>query len=173
MELKQHNYKVCFVNCDMRYDYIIVGKDWLAHFWHMCFLEVENGCSLSIGMPRQQCLPCSSGLINPITGPKMVKSWKADTLFPFLDRFYSNLEASLRTKFYSSERQIYRPFSTVAEQNDWQAKWHEPNYQPFVRKVCSEREFGGQVKDPLGGLTDQAVRPYRYEDDAQCLGHIY
>ncbi len=135
----------------MKYDYIIVGQGLAGGL--LSYLLLGSGKRLLVidKDAEHNASHVAAGLINPITGPKMVKTWKADTLFPFLDRFYSNMEASLKTKFYY-RKEMYRPFSTVAEQNDWQAKWREPHYQPFVRKVCSEREFGGQVKDPLGGL---------------------
>ena len=60
----------------------------------------------------------AAGLFNPVTGRKMGKTWLADELFPYLERFYKQVEKITQTRFFHNIP-IYRPFLSVAEQNEW------------------------------------------------------
>ena len=93
----------------------------------------------------------AAGLVNPITGRVMTKTWKADLLFPYLFSFYRNAEISLNKKFFFP-RNLYRPFLTIEEQNEWMAKSEEVELKKYVEKVFVKSTFGNQVSDLLGGL---------------------
>ncbi|HEX6890914.1 MAG TPA: FAD-dependent oxidoreductase, partial [Chryseolinea sp.] len=58
----------------------------------------------------------AAGLFNPITGRKMVKSWLADKLFPFLHQYYREVETLTACKFFYP-MPVYRPFISIEEQN--------------------------------------------------------
>ncbi len=93
----------------------------------------------------------AGGLINPITGRKMVLTWKAKLLFPFLENFYKNAETILGTNFYF-QKPIYRPFISIEEQNEWQGKSVDANFKNFVDGVITKSEPEHVVNDPYGGL---------------------
>ena len=76
----------------------------------------------------------AAGLFNPITGRKMVKSWMADKLFPYLHQYYSEVEALTGRKFFYP-MPVYRPFISVEEQNEWMAKSIEPSFQPYIQNI--------------------------------------
>ena len=90
------------------------------------------------------------GLFNPITGRKMVKSWLADNLFPYLHQFYREAEMLTSEKFFYP-MPLYRPFISVEEQNEWMAKSIEPTFQPYIQNVFTAPGFPG-VKDQHGGI---------------------
>lgn len=52
----------------------------------------------------------ASGVINPVTGKRLVKSWRTDELIPFAKKTYNKLEAQLGIKVFS-EASIHRIFS--------------------------------------------------------------
>jgi thioredoxin reductase len=74
------------------------------------------------------------GLFNPITGRKMVKSWLADKLFPYLHNYYREVESLTNRKFFYS-MPVYRPFISIEEQNEWMGKSIEPGFQPYIQEV--------------------------------------
>jgi glycine/D-amino acid oxidase-like deaminating enzyme len=92
----------------------------------------------------------AAGLFNPVTGRKMVKTWKADALFPEIKTFYQELEQVTGSKFLT-ERAIYRPFLTIEEQNEWMGHSADPAFEPYLERIYSESqsEF---LKDPFGGV---------------------
>jgi hypothetical protein len=97
----------------------------------------------------------AAGLINPFTGPKMVKSWKAEVLFPYLEQFYKTLEIETGGSFFE-ERKLYRPFGSIEELNDWYGRSAQANYQKFIEKICDSGAHGSYVNDPHGGVEIKA-----------------
>ncbi len=73
---------------------------------------LEQGCSvhmINTTQHRPAASPAAAGLYNPITGRKMVKTWRADALFPYLASFYDGWQQQLNTHFLHP-MPIYRPF---------------------------------------------------------------
>lgn len=93
----------------------------------------------------------AGGLINPITGRKMVLTWRADELFPYLEKFYRNTEKVLSKNFYF-EIPIYRPFISIEEQNEWQGKSIDQKFSPYIQEVSTTSEIENVIADPFGGL---------------------
>ncbi len=93
----------------------------------------------------------AAGLFNPISGRNMVKTWKADLLFPELMDFYSNAEILLDRKFFYP-RSIYRPFISTMEQNEWMGRSSNDHYIPFIKEVLTQPMGLPYFKDPYGGL---------------------
>lgn len=80
----------------------------------------------------------------------MKKSWHADALFPYLKRFYGEAERTLQRKFFNPVG-IYRPFLSVAEQNEWMARSAEPSLEKYVQ-VLLNQQVSLRVQDAHGGL---------------------
>jgi glycine/D-amino acid oxidase-like deaminating enzyme len=81
-------------------DYIIVGQgiagSMVAHFL------LQKGKKILV---IDQYNPTSSsniaaGVVNPVTGRKMVKTWMIDDLLPFAKKTYSALEKQLQVSFF-------------------------------------------------------------------------
>jgi glycine oxidase len=133
------------------YDFIIVGQGLAG----TCLASelIDRGKSVIVfDSPK---LPSSSmvagGLFNPITGRNMVLTWKANTLFSFLQRFYSDLEKKLSHRFIFN-LPLFRPFSSTEELNMWQGRSIEDQYAPFVQFVNAEPYHPQYVSNHLGGV---------------------
>ena len=112
-------------------DFIIVGQGvagtLLAHF-----LE-ENGQTV-FAVDRYSANAASqvaAGIINPITGRRYVKSWRADELIPFAVQTYRKLEQKLGVPIFHP-RNIIRTLFNQGEENDWLARTGDPGYQPYM-----------------------------------------
>ncbi|WP_425639949.1 NAD(P)/FAD-dependent oxidoreductase [Algoriphagus yeomjeoni] len=92
----------------------------------------------------------AAGLFNPVTGRKMVKTWKADSLFPRIVPFYQELERLTGSKFLT-EKAIYRPFLSVEEQNEWMGHSADPGFEAYLEKIYQESQ-SDYLKDPFGGV---------------------
>lgn len=92
----------------------------------------------------------AAGLFNPVTGRKMVKTWKADALFPVIKPFYQELEKLTESKFLAVMA-IYRPFLTIEEQNEWMGHSADPGFEAYLEKIYSESQ-SNYLKDPYGGV---------------------
>ncbi len=92
----------------------------------------------------------AAGLFNPVTGRKMVKTWKADLLFPEIKPFYRKLEQLTNGEFLT-EKTIYRPFLTIEEQNEWMGHSADPGFEAYLERIYSESQ-SDFIKDPFGGV---------------------
>lgn len=133
------------------YDFIIVGQGLAGSA--LAFTLIRRGCQVQVinvssaGIASQ----VAAGLYNPVTGRKMVRTWKADELFPFLENFYTDIESETESKFLH-KKNIYRPFISIEEQNDWMGKSSNNQFTPFVQHVAQHSLFGSDVYDSYGGL---------------------
>ncbi|GGF30035.1 NAD(P)/FAD-dependent oxidoreductase [Echinicola rosea] len=92
----------------------------------------------------------AAGLFNPITGRKMVKTWNADLLFPAIKPLYGDLEALLGKQLMYA-RNIYRPFFSIEEQNEWMGKSCDAEVQDYLENVRTKPLYE-EVTDPYGGI---------------------
>ncbi|MEM9832556.1 MAG: FAD-dependent oxidoreductase [Bacteroidota bacterium] len=132
-------------------DVIIVGQGLAgtALSYHL----MQAGCRVQIFnyTKSETASRAAAGLYNPITGRKMVKTWRADDIFPHIEPFYQELENLTGQKFLHP-LPIYRPFLTNAERSDWSVQAVQPGYQPYIAQVYQQSNFSGFIHDPLGGI---------------------
>ena len=98
----------------------------------------------------------------------MVKTWMADTLFPYLHTYYREVEERTGKSFFYP-MPLYRPFLSVEEQNEWMAKSSDPTFDPYIDKIFTS-SFSPQLKDSFGGLR---LKQSGYLDTTayiQCVG---
>jgi glycine oxidase len=110
----------------------------------------------------------AAGLFNPITGKLMTKTWMAEKIFPELHLFYSWAEKILGHRFFYPQP-IYRPFLSIAEQNEWMGKSVDPAVRDYVLEVFTQSRYGNQVYDPFGGI---ALKQCGYLDVMSFLHHV-
>jgi glycine/D-amino acid oxidase-like deaminating enzyme len=135
----------------MTVDYLLVGRGLagtvLAH------TLLNKG--LNIRILDANTLPSSSeaaaGIFNPVTGNRLVKTWQADVLFPFLASFYQQLEVLLGEKFFQF-KPIYRPFRSVEEQNEGISRTSSPDLGKFIQPALTTSLFAEFAQNEWGGL---------------------
>ncbi|NJN42269.1 MAG: FAD-binding oxidoreductase [Flammeovirgaceae bacterium] len=93
----------------------------------------------------------AAGLFTPFTGQGNVKTWLADDIFQYLKRFYIQAEVLLDFSFFQP-LPIYKPFNSIKEQNDWNAKSADPVFQNYIDLIWTPGSYGHDVIDPLGGV---------------------
>ena len=132
-------------------DYIIVGLGLAGAC--LAIELIKRGKRIAVfDQPNQnRASSIAAGIFNPITGKRIVKTWKADEIFSYLKNFYTSAEEMLRTKFYYP-KELYMPFRSIEEQNEWMAKSGDPAFSNYVLNVTTTSTFSDQVIDPLGGI---------------------
>jgi glycine oxidase len=132
------------------YDYIIVGQglagsmlafELMKRNKSLLIIDETSGATAS----RQ-----ATGIINPVTGRKFVKSWMADTLIPFAIEKYSEL-GSLFQKELFKHTSILKIIANVEQLNDIEAKIGSDGYSAYLDsaiKKCDENIF----HNPYGSI---------------------
>ncbi len=107
------------------YDYLVVGQGLAGTSVAMHLLDLGK----TVCIVQDPSLPSSSrvaaGILNPLTGKKLVKTWLADDLFPYAHAFYTKMEERLGAHFFH-QASIYRPFRSIEEQNTYLAQTADP-----------------------------------------------
>ncbi|MGB0929793.1 MAG: NAD(P)/FAD-dependent oxidoreductase [Chitinophagales bacterium] len=130
------------------YDYLIIGQG-LAGTWLSHFLLQKNKTVLVIDDAHPLAASrVSSGLMNPITGRKLVKSWKAEMLFPFARNHYRELEELLQARFCYDRTMVWL-LSNVKELNTFWAKSGEVGYEKYFKNI-QNKAFHPAFKNEVG-----------------------
>lgn len=132
------------------YDYIIVGQGLAGSCLAYQLLKKKQRVLVIDAEKEKTSSKIAAGLFNPITGRKMVKTWQADLLFPYLLSFYSELEQVLNTTFLH-QRPIYRPFNDTETYNEWMGQSADEDHNNYISDVFPESQFD-YVDDQHGGI---------------------
>ncbi|WP_128544693.1 NAD(P)/FAD-dependent oxidoreductase [Larkinella soli] len=132
-------------------DYLIIGQG-VAGSVLAWTLDRRGKRVVLVGSSgRPSASLAAAGIFNPLTGKKLVRTWKADQLFPFLHRFYGEIEQSLGIRFLHRTN-IYRPYRSIEEQNTYLAQTSDPSIAQFVLEKTEDDRYGPYIHNPYGGL---------------------
>ena len=98
---------------------------WALHRRGLDFVLLDKGEAVTSSR-------VAAGLMTPITGKRLTKTWRHDELFPFAANFYRSVEAETGASFYHP-RSIVRIFAKPGE---------------AARFAGRRAEFGELVREP-------------------------
>jgi glycine oxidase len=128
-------------------DYIIVGQG-IAGSLLGWFLIKQNKSVIVIDDAKPNTSSrVAAGIIHPVTGRRIVKTWMADRLVPFAEEFYREIENYFQVKIFHPMH-VVELISSIKEFNDWTAR-------------SDEQELGTYI-DPLfdGSNYDEYLQPF-------------
>ena len=127
----------CFL-CLMQVDYIIIGQG-LCGTWLSYYLQKENKSFLVIDNNRPDTPSrIAAGIINPVTGRRIVKTWMIDELIPFIQKAYTDLGNELRISAIS-QNNIIDFFPTSQMRNAFMERRKEE--QTYLHEEKDTGEF--------------------------------
>ncbi len=126
-------------------DYLIVGQG-LAGTLAGHFLSKTGASFLILDDEYERAsTQVAAGLINPVTGRRFVKSWMIDTLLPFAEATYREIEQLLGLQLFHAHH-IVRALFSAGEENDWLGRSALPEYVPYIQEPANVRPFLPYVK---------------------------
>ncbi|MDZ7900554.1 MAG: FAD-binding oxidoreductase [Arcicella sp.] len=132
--------------------YTIIGQGLAGSI--LAYMLMQEGQEVQI--IDSETIPSSSkvaaGLYNPVTGRKLVKTWLADDIFPFLEDFYPKLEKELNAKFFHPIP-IYRPFVNEDSQKYFKSDHVPDDFSDFATLEFENINHQNIVNSQLGGVT--------------------
>jgi glycine/D-amino acid oxidase-like deaminating enzyme len=133
-------------------NFIIIGQGLAGSV--LAYMLMQEGQNVQI--IDAENIPSSSkvaaGLYNPVTGRKLVKTWLADKIFPFLEDFYPKLEKELNAKFFYPIP-IYRPFVNEDSQKFFKSDHVPDDFSDFASLEFENTKYQNIVNSQLGGVT--------------------
>lgn len=122
------------------YDLIIVGQGIAGTLLHHELSERGKQILVIDKGHEEAASAVASGLINPITGRKYVKSWMFDELDPQLRATYQELGKVLSQNFIKDHK-IVRALSSIKEENLWHSKSAIPSYEKYFAEEVDDSEY--------------------------------
>ena len=152
------------------YDILIVGQGLAGSMLAEALLQ--RGQNVLVIDKKNRGITSSSiasGVINPITGMRFVKSWRIDDFLPVARKVYQNLEKKLSVPLWS-DKTILRTIRLAEDENNWLLRAAYPEnayYFGDLKKVIlphanadiiklAEIKNGAQVNVPL------LIKTYRH-----------
>ena len=133
-------------------NYTIIGQGLAGSI--LAYLLLKEGQNVQIFDAPD--IPSSSrvaaGIYNPVTGKRLVKTWLADDIFPFLEEFYPQLEKELNAKFFFPMN-LFHPFPDVATQKFFRSDHVQDDFFDFCSLEFENIHRKEIVNSSLGGIT--------------------
>ncbi len=105
-------------------DYIVVGQGMCGCFMSY-YLQKAGKKILVINEAKPNTASVvASGIINPVTGRRMVKTWLIDELLPFVFNAYSELETELKTTLIQQQN-VFDFFATLQMKEAFESRIKE------------------------------------------------
>jgi len=93
----------------------------------------------------------AAGLINPVTGMRLVKSFQVDEFLPIAKQHYAQLAQVFQQDFYV-EKPMLRIFSNNREHNNALKRLNDLTYQPYLAELQANLE---SITMPFSGIWQQ------------------
>ncbi len=135
----------------LKLDYLIIGQGLAGSVLALSLLEKQQNVVILADPATPAASAAAAGLFNPITGRRMNKTWLADQLFPFLEKYYTRQEQNLAQSFFYPKT-IYRPFVSLEEQNTWIAETAHPDIAHFAQVGTATAALASAIYQPYGGM---------------------
>lgn len=131
---------------------------------------IQRGCTVMIvdnGLENSSQI--AAGLVNPVTGMRMVKSLDVDKLLPVAKSCYAQLSDFFSQDFYV-EKNMLRIFTSHKEYERAIKRLHQPAYQAYLGEIVSSFE---PLKTPLGCLVQQQTSYILTRPLLSCLKKFF
>ena len=118
------------------YDFLIIGQGIAGSM--LTYQAQQKGfsvCAFDTFNPNSAS-NVASGVVNPITGRKMLKTWKADTIIPYAIDTYKAIETELDIKFIY-EIPIAKIITSEEDVNLWNSKLEDSRYRNNISSIQS------------------------------------
>ncbi|KAF0093570.1 MAG: FAD dependent oxidoreductase [Puniceicoccaceae bacterium 5H] len=134
----------------MRYDHLVVGQGIAGSLlaWEL----LRRGRSVRIVDRGVDCASrVSAGILNPVTGKRLVKSWLVDELLPAAHHLYRELETELGGSWLTPRR-ILRVYQSADEPKRWEKRRLSPAYEGYLGRQFAPGEICDEIHDPWGSF---------------------
>lgn len=129
-------------------NYVIVGQGLAGTILSQMLLKHGRSIIIIDAEGFSNTSRVAAGLYNPVVFKRLVKSWLADELIPFMNEFYSESEKLLGTKFYF-KKHIIKPFAEDQEKVLWLKKTKE-DVGRYLSKYIYDDFLNDIIYNPLG-----------------------
>jgi glycine oxidase len=127
------------------FDYIIVGQGIAGTMLGWFLMKEKKSFVIIDAFNPTSSSHVAAGIIHPVTGRRIVKTWMADALSPFAAKTYNEIENVYHEKFFHPVP-VLELLSTIKEQNDWQQRSEEEGMKQYINTNIESDLYSGELK---------------------------
>ncbi len=123
----------------MTVDFLIIGQGLAGSL--LAFELIQRGfkvCIIDNGLENASQM--AAGLINPVTGMRLVKSTEVDTLLPVAKNYYRQLETQFQKSFYF-EKPMLRLLKSSKDYQNATKRLKNPDYINYLSDIIKTTQF--------------------------------
>lgn len=165
-------------------DYLIAGQGLAGSL--LAWFLIKAGKSVLVVDPDNPETPSriASGLMHPITGRRIVKTWMADTFLPFARKTYTDIENKCASRFFE-DFPVLELFHDAGQRNDWMGRSADAGFSQYISDPCESDQLPPGIRSSQGGIwciNGGWVDPVRFLDsmrrhlqhnDAFCTDKVH
>lgn len=135
----------------VKVDYLIAGQGLAGSL--LAWFLLESGKSVLVVDPdnKSTASRIAAGLIHPITGRRIVKSWMADTFIPFARKTYVDIEDKCAARFFE-DFPVLELFHDAGQRNDWMGRSSDEGFSQYISDLCEPDQLPNGTRSPYGGI---------------------
>ncbi len=135
----------------VHFDFIIAGQGLAGSLLAWFLIKADKRVLVIEDRNCHGATEVASGLMHPVTGRRIVKSWRADEFIPNAVKLYQTIEQELNTHFFYNTP-ILEIYHDHGNRNDWMNRSVTSGIGEFIGKDYQANELPKSLKAPLGGL---------------------
>ena len=132
------------------FDYIIVGQGIAGTLLSHQLTKAEKKILVIDAFNPNSSSHVAAGIIHPITGRRLVKTWQYETAMKIALNVYKELESIINTTLFF-EKPILEIFDSVKTKNDWILKSSDSNVGHIAGKIFNG-QISSAINSPFGGI---------------------
>jgi glycine oxidase len=127
-------------------DYLIVGLGLAGSVLSRMLLARNKSILVIDSFNKNSSSQVAAGLVNPVTGRRVVKSWMADQLIPFAKKYFQTVEQETGSLLYH-QCDVLEIVHSVKEVNDWTSRMSEPEMSGYLLPSAPENLYRNKISD--------------------------
>lgn len=135
----------------MKVGYLIVGGGLAGSLLANELLDQNKSVRLINDPTLKSSSSVAGGMVNPVTGKYLTKTWLDDKLFPYLFPYYRKLQSEFGITCIH-ETGIFRPFSNEENKAHFFKQIEKNELQDYVSVIEDSEKVAPFYVAPLGGL---------------------
>lgn len=137
------------------FDVIIVGQGLAGSILSWQLKAQGLSCLVINNQPELSASRAAAGILNPITGKRLVKAPLTNTYLSKAQAFYKSLEEDLQASFFE-KRSFIRLLKSKEEASTLQERVQDPKFKAFIPQIYPSFHFE-YLNDPYGSFAIDSV----------------
>lgn len=134
-----------------KYDFIIVGSGLAGSLLANELLDKGQKLLLFEEPSMKSSSIVAGGMVNPVTGKYLAKTWLIDELFGLLFDYYRGLESDLKANFFH-QTGLFRPFANQESKSNFLNQIEKHQLQDYIEVLENTSAFTPHFEANLGGM---------------------